>query len=441
MAVVQPIYQTINETATNFITPPAATLSPSTTGEYGIAIGMTGGNVVGTLFVAAKVAITGYVTGIEAYYYNSLGTKVTLGSANSSLVPATPFAGNFKMSVVLSSTSQIIVLIEYFDYSGAVATVGLPLANNSFVINFPTTFQLNTSGTRWGVYSQPYVAANGTMLSYPPTISELYAAKYNSSQLSSAAKSSKKHFETQNFAENIVRNIPNSTPHYFWQTYPIAKGVKIYDVKHELAPAIFNFANKLQIPTYDQGTASGVATGTTNTLNPANAGDIGNSGIFFTPFRSRFMVYHNSKDKNKGLLWLCPPANTNSNIAPLALLSKFAYPSAEKTITKIIDSNYTNNTIQIQTDWIKDDGQINKILENLVKGASSFHSEFQIRIFGNPLVQVGDFAQITYSLKRMGYDPDDATVKPIICLVKAVSQSFDGGLQETALTLKPMIAS
>jgi hypothetical protein len=447
MPIVQPAYQTTSDVSATFNAVLPNTVVAKATGEYGIILNLNppisssptitaSTNYVGALFVGAQVYSNGIITGVSVYYYDALGTKIILGQSGTG-VPVGVVAAKVKMSISVNSPSQITVYLETSDLNNAAVT-GTAFYNSSFTVNLAAPYLLNTDGKLWGVYSQPYVTP---MLSTLPRITELYAAKYNALQFSTAARSAKKHFQTQDFANNIVRNIPNSTPHYYWESNPMAKGVKIYDVKHELAPAIFNFANKLMIPTYDLATASAVTTGVRNTLQPANDGDIGKSGIFFTPFRSRFMVYHDSKDTQKGLLWLCPPANTNSNIAPLALLSKFAYPSAEKTITRIVDSNYTNNTIEIQTDWIKDDGQINKILANLVKGSNSFNSEFEIRIFGNPLVQVGDFAQITYSLKRMGYDPDDATVKPVVCLVKAVSQSFDGGLQETALTLKPMIAS
>jgi len=91
--------------------------------------------------------------------------------------------------------------------------------------------------------------------------------------------------------------------------------------------------------------------------------------------------------------------------------------------------------IELNADWVGSEKEIDGMMELLSKSANTFYTDISISIFGNPLIQVGDFVKLVYTLKRIGTDSS----KPLICLVTSVSQGFSEGLSETQLTIKPII--
>ena len=113
--------------------------------------------------------------------------------------------------------------------------------------------------------------------------------------------------------------------------------------------------------------------------------------------------------------------------------------SQERIKQRITDPSNQSNSIELQSRWINQESDLNKLLSLLSKSLETFYSTYTINLFGNPLIQVGDYAKLTYSLKRIGYDNADTTVTPVYCLVTDVKQSFSGGVGETQLTINPMI--
>jgi hypothetical protein len=162
-------------------------------------------------------------------------------------------------------------------------------------------------------------------------------------------------------------------------------------------------------------------------------------------FHRKFAVAHNGP-LSQGLIVLAAPgyngatSTADSTLSNLKLLGKSMILSDQKVITRVMDKNYLQNTINLTTDWVKDLNQVEKMITNISRANSGFHIDYSIKIFGNPLIQLGDFGQITYKLKRLGAaDPADNTVKPVVCLVTSIQQTYKDGLENTALSLKPMI--
>jgi hypothetical protein len=83
---------------------------------------------------------------------------------------------------------------------------------------------------------------------------------------------------------------------------------------------------------------------------------------------------------------------------------------------------------------VQGDNDAYRILTDIATLMSGFHRDINIQIFGNPLVQLGDFCQLKYTLKRIG------TQTPVYYYVNSITQNFQNGLT-TTLNLKPMILS
>jgi hypothetical protein len=235
------------------------------------------------------------------------------------------------------------------------------------------------------------------------------------------------HFNTEKYLDNIVHNIQNSIDNYLWQAKPQVRGFKFYDVKHSLSPAIPNTA-VLQKVFYGTATANNDLTNII--MGRVDSWNASYSKVAMTPFRSRFVVVNNHNQ----ILWLKAPGDNigNLTIFPLQIQANYQFLTNQVVLEKIIDRKYANTSIQMTTDWIQGENDAYRILLDSASLLTGFHKEISIQIFGNPLVQVGDFCKLTYSLKRIG------TQEPTYYFVKSINQNYNNGLT-TQLILKPMI--
>lgn len=245
--------------------------------------------------------------------------------------------------------------------------------------------------------------------------------------------SARYYFTTKEFLNNMIKNVPNYSNPFLFQSKPQARGIKFYDVKFGLSPAYPETAKLIPIQ-YGSRTTTSKTNAQANILGPVVASDLKYSSLHSSPFRSKFAVVNNCEE----IVYLNSPAD--NDIIPLHINAQFQKLLEEQTIERIIDLNYINNSIELNTEWLPSSSEVEKLIALLSKGLNSFYTDIEISIFGNPLIQVGDFAQITYSLKRIGYDPTpNSGITPLICLVTSVSQGFNGGVDNTQLTLKPII--
>ena len=244
-------------------------------------------------------------------------------------------------------------------------------------------------------------------------------------------------FTSKSFLNSIIHNL--SRPHYeiLWQAFPQVRGFKIYDVQNSTSPIYPQTA--FLFPHMYGALANTIGTNEyQDLLGPVVVSDTVFSELLSTPFRSKFAVVNNANE----LVLL--NSQYDQTVNPIQIMSRFQELTQERIIDRVIDPNYNKNSVEIQTKWLASPTDVNVLLDLLSKSINTFYTTIDINIFGNPLVQVGDFAKLTYGLKRMGYDPSnptDPTVLPLNCLVTSVNQRYDQGFQSTALTLKPLITS
>lgn len=235
------------------------------------------------------------------------------------------------------------------------------------------------------------------------------------------------HFNSETFLDNMVHGMTNIVDHYLWQSKPQIRGLKFYDVKHSLSPAIPNTAS-LQKVFYGEAVVNNNLTNLI--LQRVEAWNTSYSNLAITPFRSRFVAVNNHNE----LTWLKAPGDNvgNQTIFPLQIQANYQFLTNQVTIQKVIDKRYANSSVQMTTDWVQGENDAYKILLDSANLLNGFHREISIQIFGNPLIQVGDFCKFTYTLKRMG------TSQSAYYFVKSVNQNASNGFT-TTLTLKPMI--
>jgi len=239
------------------------------------------------------------------------------------------------------------------------------------------------------------------------------------------------YFTSKSALNNIAVGMPNSNKSYIWQAVPHARGIKFYDFHFGLGPIIPETA-EISPVMYGTDATKSSTNSQYKTLDPVNANSITYSDLNASPFRAKFVLCNNMDS----LAIISSPSD--ENFEEISINAKYHVITEDRTLERVVDPNYSNNSIQLQTQWLASEQDAEKLIALLSKSISSFYTDLDVSIFGNPLVQIGDFAQITYKLKRLGYDPADSSVTPVYGLVTSVRQSFAGGVESTQLVLKPI---
>jgi hypothetical protein len=103
-------------------------------------------------------------------------------------------------------------------------------------------------------------------------------------------------------------------------------------------------------------------------------------------------------------------------------------PSDAQTLQRVIDPANQTEVIQVDSPWIQSKQTANRIIDVIAIGNDGFSRDTQLQVFGNPLIQVGDIINLTYSL---------AGINNAKYLVHQVENVFDKGLK-TTLTLNSL---
>lgn len=295
----------------------------------------------------------------------------------------------------------------------------------------------NQQGSSFGAY----IMAKEKNQSVSMIVNELYADKIGPDETGSIPSATeysienKYYFSSEYALNNIVRGFPPTKNYYLFQSVPKAYGFKIYDVKHGLSPIRPATAKILPVQ-YGSKAVASKTNDQANVLGPITSKDVSYSSLYSTPFMSRFAIVNNS-DENV----IVASSGDSESHNPLQILSNYQLLSEERIIERVIDPNYTLS-IDLTTDWVASKAEAENIAKVLAKAANTFYSDINVSIFGNPLVQVGDFAEVTYGLKRIGYNPVNPSFNNTLnCMVISVEQGFTNSLADTKLVLKPVIIS
>ena len=103
-------------------------------------------------------------------------------------------------------------------------------------------------------------------------------------------------------------------------------------------------------------------------------------------------------------------------------------PSDAQTLQRVIDQANKTEVIQIDSPWIQSRQTANRIIDVIAIGNDGFSKDTQLQVFGNPLIQVGDIINLSYSL---------AGINSAKYLVHEVDHVFNKGLK-TTLTINSL---
>jgi len=301
------------------------------------------------------------------------------------------------------------------------------------------------NATKWGVYADNLSVANNAG---PVTffVSEVYAVSDTRSfpyiddglGLDPTSKVNY-HWQCSNFLRLLLTNAPDAEPkYYFWGAGMLKggggaaiTGAHFYE-NQEMNTGPAQPGSLVNIYAgYDPGDVQGEK----KTLTKVLPSDISMSPIMATPFRFSSAYVNNSNQ----LAFLSSSDNkiNNGSIANIQIAGMTYSLSDAITIEKVINPANISNVTTLTTDWLQSTEDAENLINTAAKLINSFNTEVEVDIFGNPLIQVGDICQFVFTLKKIGYDPENGGVIPKYFFVKQVRQDFTGGLK-TSLSLRPM---
>jgi hypothetical protein len=265
-------------------------------------------------------------------------------------------------------------------------------------------------------------------------LSEIYACKWWADRGHEIANGKNFwHWQSKYYLDKLINNLPGYEPLYYYWGPNRLTGVQFFEeLDFSTSPA---YGESMSLDFHPYKTLTDNAANNFTDVYPSS---IVKSSLYATPFRASFAVVNN--DSQAVFLSTADGAiGNNGQVSPTTINGFYNKLSEQKQIEKVIDPTSITNSIVLSSDWIQSDRDAEKLMQKVSLFANSFNADINVSIFGNPLIQVGDFGQLVYSVKKIGYDPEDptGTISSKVFFVKAISHDYSSGLK-TSLVLKPM---
>ena len=285
-------------------------------------------------------------------------------------------------------------------------------------------------GTKFGFFASRF----------PQEITNLYPPKSNPSIISNTPatlreihatvkplkeRSVSYFYQDREFLNGLVQKQPlyTKSPTYLMQTTPEVSGINYYDIEYQTPAAVsvdilpieymmryFPGNKPIHKKQFQKKLVDEYSLAYSTPLN--------------TGFRARMAIangvphmVHLKKDSD----------DVNNLTVTLNLWThEIVAPSDPEIIESVIDYSNLSETVQLDSEWIQSKQAAYKMLKVVQRGIEGFSKNVSLSIFGNPLIQVGDVVNLSYSLNGISEQR---------YLVHSVSHSFSQGLS-TSLNLK-----
>jgi hypothetical protein len=156
---------------------------------------------------------------------------------------------------------------------------------------------------------------------------------------------------------------------------------------------------------------------------------VGKSLVVGTPQNGRFAVVNLTTES----VWLSASAGLSVN-PQLFVKAKVIVPGDQYEISKIIPEANGTYEILIESDYVQSKEQAELVLRMISRSISNPTKSINVKIFGNPLIQLGDVVKFNFFTNKIQSGPEDFYV------VSKIQQDYSDGLS-TSLTLKPLTQS
>ena len=287
----------------------------------------------------------------------------------------------------------------------------------------------NYAGTVFGAYmSTNPISISGRTYNQGNTISsavhagnirELYATEAILKD-----KSNNYWFQTNQFLSGLIQNqnIFNSKKSYMMQTSPTAIGINVYDVQYQ-TPAATN-VDILPVQYYQAYYPGGAPIDNSYKREMfVDEYGLAYSTPINTGFRAKFAVANNSPF----MVWIhkTPDQLNQTSVMMVLWTHEIVAQSDPAIIEKVVNANNITEVAQVDTNWIQSSYAANKMIGLIAQAIDGFSRDTTVKVFGNPLIQLGDIITLNYSLLGISNRK---------FVVQSIKHNFKEGL-ETELTL------
>ena len=232
-------------------------------------------------------------------------------------------------------------------------------------------------------------------------------------------------YQDREFLNGLVQNQPlyTKSPTYLMQTTPEVSGINYYDVQYQTPAAVsVDILPVEYMMRYFPGNKPVDKKRFQRKL--VDEYSLAYSTPINTGFRARMAIANGSPH----MIHLKKDADELNNVTINLNLwtHEIVAPSDPEIIENVVDYSNLSETVQLDSEWIQSKQSAYKMLKIVQKGLEGFSKNVSLNIFGNPLIQVGDIVELTYSLNGILQQR---------YLVHSISHSFSKGLS-TSLNLK-----
>ena len=341
-------------------------------------------------------------------------------------------ANNFKNFINLqcvnnTSVTKVTVSDDRFEKN----TFSKTFDNLAIYINKIKICDLNISTANAGVWKSLFLIpkdgkfgffTNGGAASSTAELAEVYATEEELLD-----ESIQYHFQTKEYLNNLISGKNKDYRYILIQSKPEIVGLNFYDVQLNPAPSLGAEPVKISYR---------VITQPATTVDPPKYFDVfedavAYSDVLLSGFKAKFALVNASPYS----IWVKKTSDSINTIdVQFAVNSQFLLTvSADRNIQRIINPS-SQETVEIQTDWIQSEESARSIVNTIAGAVDNFSKDTIINMFGNPLIQIGDVAELRYRLLNIGYNADLSQGTAHAYFVQSVKQSFNQGLT-TSLTL------
>jgi hypothetical protein len=232
-------------------------------------------------------------------------------------------------------------------------------------------------------------------------------------------------YQDREFLNGMVQNQPlyTNSPTYIMQTTPEIAGINYYDVQYTTPAAVSVDILPIEyMMKYYPGNSPEDQTKFQKKL--VDEYSLSYSTPLNTGFRARMAIANGRPH----MVILKKDADELNNLTNNFNLwtHEIVAPSDPEIIEQVIDPSNMSEVVQLDSEWIQSKQAAYKMLKVVQMGIEGFSKTVSLRIFGHPLIQVGDIVTLSYNLNGISGQK---------YFIQSVAQSFSQGL-ETSLVLK-----
>ena len=201
------------------------------------------------------------------------------------------------------------------------------------------------------------------------------------------------------------------------QTQPTIVGINVYDVQYQ-SPAATNVdILPIEYGQYYYPTGA-PADNQYRQMLVVDEYSLSYSTPLNTGFRAKFAIANNSPY----LVWIHKdPDQLNTTSTHLVLWThEIVAQSDPSIIEKVLNINNITEVAQVDSLWIQSSYAAEKMIGVIANAIEGFSKDTTLKIFGNPLIQLGDIISVTYKLTG---------INQRLFVVQGIKHTFNNGLE------------